>query len=431
MKMKSNEIIVVMVMVVLGVILSLAGFFFLKMSKQETVALRIDEIQDMKGLGYSGQRKVVANGVGEIFVTYRKKYQGKSEIFVAKIFREKKKWQVSGVSSPISVVGTGADQRVPSIAIDARDNLHVVWYGADDDSEKQLNNRQVKYSHSADGGRSWTNWKNIALVDGYDGEDYWQEHPYVLTGAQRELFVAWEGKDENNKNQQIKFSKSFDAGETWSQWENVRETPGNTQSRPTMVLEKNGRIHLLAYSSFGNGGDKQQIVHAWSDNKGDSWSQWELISSHDFDSRHVSAVIDSQEKVHVLWRSMDAKGQAQIMHRFLQGDNWSQTQGVAESKANQFFPSVGVDARGKIFVTWMESEKSSKLPTEDPTDGRVYLSKFSKGGFSKALDISTQPEINLYPNLPEKITTAIPSLLYEAQNSSTDNFLLMLNVLGG
>jgi hypothetical protein len=410
-------------------ILLLAVFLVWKISKQENVTLKIDEIQDVKGLGYSGQRKIVLGGNNDIFVTYRKKYQGKSEIFVAKVFREKKDWEVSGTKAPIALV-SGADQRVPSIASDEKNKLHVVWYGADSDARKQMNNRQIKYSQSVDGGLTWTNWRNIALVAGYDGEDYWQEHPYVLTGNQGELFVVWEGKDENNKKQQIKFSKSLDGGQTWTVWKNVRETPDNTQSRPTMVMEKNGRLHLLGYSSFGNSNDKQQIVHAWSDDKGESWSQWKIISDHNSDSRHLSAVIDSDGRINVVWRAMDSNRRSQIVHLFFKDNNWSQAQTVASSNAYQFFPSVGINKNGGIFVTWMESDKASNLPGEDPEDGKVYLSKFVAGKYSKAALIS-QSLINLYPNLPEKGTKKMLPLLYESQNDSSDTFSLMLNIVSG
>ncbi|EKE19991.1 MAG: hypothetical protein ACD_8C00068G0009 [uncultured bacterium] len=428
--MKSNR--VTTIGIILGVAMLLLGFFVWNFFKQETVALKVDEIEDIKGLGYSGQRKVVLNNKGDIFIAYRKKYQGKSEIFVAKVFREKKDWKISGTAKPISTVGKGADQRVPSIAVDEKNNLHVVWYGAESESKEETNNRQIKYSQSIDDGKSWSEWKNIALVGGYEGEDYWQEHPYILTKSENELFVAWEGKDENNKKQQIKFSKSFDGGKSWSQWRNVRETLENTQSRPTMVREKpgrsgNGKLHLLAYSSFGNDDNKQQLVHAWSDDNGNSWSQWEMISDSSLDSRHLSAVIDRDEKIHVVWRSLNSKGKSQIMHRFLKEGQLSEAKIVADSEKYQFFPNVSADARGNVFVTWMESETSSKLPNEDPTDGKIFLSKYDGEKFSKPVQIS-QSETNLYPNLPERVKNGIPPLLYESQSTSSDSFVLMLNV---
>jgi hypothetical protein len=186
----------------------------------------------------------------------------------------------------------------------------------------------------------------------------------------------------------------------------------------------------LGYSSFGNSNDKQQIVHSWSDDKGESWSQWKVISDHNSDSRHLSVVIDSDGRLNVVWREMNSNRRSQIVHRFFKDNNWSQAQIVADSNSYQFFPSMGINKNGDIFITWMESDKASNLPGEDPEDGKIYLSKFVAGEYSKAAPIS-QSLINLYPNLPEKGTKKTLPLLYESQGDSSDTFSLMLNIASG
>lgn len=377
----------------------------------EKAGLQVDMIQDVRGLGYSGQRKIATDGKGNIFVAYRKKYQGKSEIFIAKIRKQENDWSVSGTEKPIACVGTGVDQRVPSIDIDSENVIHAVWYGADSDA--QTDNRQIKYSRSRDGGRTWSDWKNISPVDGYRNEDYWQEHPHIIAGKNNFLFSAWEGKDQDNGKQQIKFSRSADGGMTWSRWKNIRTTPDNTQSRPTIVQDRSGRLHIFMYSSFANGTGRQQIAHSWSDDEGNSWNAWQAVSDPAFDSRHISSAVGPDGESHIAWRSQDSSGRSQIMYRFLKNGRWSEIQAVAPSGSYQFFPSIGIDGDGKPNVVWMESEKPSDLPNENPPDGKIRIARLEAGAFSPIQPVADDTP-GLYPHIPEKSEGLEIPLIFES-----------------
>jgi len=410
------------------VIFSAAIFIYTRQNRRakEAVNVKIDTIEDVKGLGYSGQRKIATDSHGNFFMAYRKKYQGKSEIFVAKAAYTDGQWKISGTSRPISQVASGVDQRVPSIAVDPKNNLHAVWYGSD--MEKEPNNRQVKYSRSSDGGKNWTRWKNISFVAGYDShEDYWQEHPHILSATDGKLFAVWEGKDQDNRTQQIKFSRSSDGGATWSQWINVQASQGNTQSRPTLVEDQAGGLHLFMYTSEGSEGGRQQIQYLRSDNAGNSWSERLAISDPGSDSRHVSAAADAQGTIHAAWRAQNSSGYSRIVYRSWKNGSWSEIRSVAPREQYQFFPSLGVDRNGKINIAWMESDQPSDLPTEDPQDGKVYLSRLISGAFSTPREISSQKS-GLYPHIQEKFGEDEIPIIYESGIAS-DRFELVFNLI--
>lgn len=405
-------------MLTLAIVLT-AVLLYIRQSRQAGRAseVRVDQTEDVKGLGYTGQRKIAAGQGGDFFIAYRKKYQGTSEIFVAKAAYTNSQWSVSGTVRPISAVGSKVDQRVPSIAIDSKNNIQIVWYGSD--SKEQPNDRQIKYSRSTDGGSSWSAWKNISVVDGYTNkDDYWQEHPYILASVNGDLFVVWEGKDGNNGNQQIKFSRSADGGNTWSQWKNVQATPSNTQSRPTLVQDKTGRLHLFAYSSFGNTHGEQQVVYSWSDSRGEFWSQWKVISDPSVDSRHATAALGADGIIHLAWRAQDQTGLSGILYRALKGGIWSDIQRVSDSRNYQFFPSIGVSADGKVSVAWMESQNASGLPSEDPIAGKVYASTLNSGEFSQP-GLQSPIAAGLYPNIPEISANNGLPVIFESKNSSS------------
>lgn len=376
----------------------------------------IDTTQDIKALGYSGQRKVVSDKIGNFYAAYRKKYNGNYEIFVAKLSKKENAWNVSGNDIPISVVGLKNDQRVPSIAIDGFDTLHVVWYGSDD--PKNSDNRQIKYSRSSDHGGTWSPWRNISFVDGYEKDfSMWQEHPSIISGENEFLFAVWEGKDNENKKQQIKFSHSSDSGNTWTTWKNVNATPENTQSRPSIIQDSKGKLYIIMYSSHGSENDTQQIMYTSSLDNGDTWNNWTAISDIRFDSRHASASIDKNDNLQILWRAPVLKnGATNIIHLKIASDgNTSEIKTIASSQYYQFFPTISMDESGRIFASWMETNMRSEFPKEDPLQGNIIVYHTDKKGAFSFLDKKIPR--GLYPNFPSEITNNRLLLLYESSKN--------------
>lgn len=382
-----------------------------QMSQGET--LLIDNVTDVRALGYSGQRKTVVDKEGNMYFAYRKPYKGKNEIFVAKAAKNGNSWSVSGTDKPISLVGKGVDQRVPSIAIDSKGTLHVIWYGAD--SKEQINNRQVKYSRSTDGGKTWTSWKNITKVSGYkSSQEYWQEHPMIFAGNDNTLYAAWEGKDSKYSKQQIKFSRSVDGGNSWSKWKNIRVTSNNTQSRPTILQDNQGRLHILMYSSYKSSADTQQIQYAYSDNGGSTWSNWKSISNSAYDSRHLSAALDQNGDIYIAWRGQSSSGgQAQILYAALKGGNWSSPVQVLASSEYQFFPSICLSTSGIPYVTWSQTSDASEFPRENPTAGKAYVSYLESNGTFSAAELVSGDGTSLYPHMPDSVSSSQSVVLYE------------------
>lgn len=380
----------------------------------------IDTTEDVKSLGYSGQRKIAQYDANTYFIAYRKKFESVYQIFIKKIVITDGSLQVSGGEKPIAIVPGGVNQRVPSVMITNDKVIHVVWYGSND----QENNRQIKYAQSVDGGQTWSSWKNIAEVNGYVGQEFWQEHPVVATDGKM-LYVAWEGKDDTHEKQQIKFIKSSDGGKTWERWKNVHETSAATQSRPAIVVT-NGRLHMFMYSALENANNLQGIQYATSTDKGDTWTDWKTISDENFDARHISATVDQDQIVHVVWRQQTVSDVTQIIYRKLNGDTWGDSVMVTRSAQNQFFPSIGVAAQ-EVWVAWMEKASDEGFPNEDPTPGMLVVARSEDGSFVDNHRINMQG--GAYPNVPDKVSRQAPLVLYESQVSDNEfNIIFEANI---
>ena len=362
-------------------------------------SVQIDTTQDYRALGYTDQRKLARDSRGTLYAAYRKKdTQGDREcyhIFVSKSTDNGVTWWVVRGGTPIEQADD-CMQRVPSLIVDASDVIHVVWYGRDK-QHNHGNDRQIKYTRSADGGGTWLHWRNVAEVPDYSGSTLWQEHP-TITASGKLLYIVWQGLDgDGSDTSQVKFIKSSDGGATWSAWRNVGAGRQN-QSRPVLVAARDGRLFLFAY---GNVGGVQQIIWTTSADNGDTWQPWRAVAPDDADQRHVSAALDASDHIHLVWRQMDGSDGSTIRYAVYDGKSWSAAASVgAAPGVYQFFPSVVVSGSGTLWVAWTEANERSDAPEDDPTAGQiVYISRPAGGTWRPRTTLTPRSHTSIYVSL--------------------------------
>jgi hypothetical protein len=336
---------------------------------------QIDNTEDYRSLGYPDQRKIARDSQGNLYVAYRKKYKSVNtstyHIFVAKSTNNGSSWQILNNNQPIEQIGDYM-QRVPTIAIDQRDVIHVAWYGQDAQNTGE-NQRQIKYSRSSDGGLTWSPWVNVGEVQGYDNQKLWQEHPTLAVNGTN-VYIAWQGLDPDNpRSSQVRLGHSTDSGATWQPWRTVKATTRGNRSRPSIIAVSGGeRLYILAYGGVGT---PQQIVWTSSDDGGATWGDWQPVAPNTGDQRHVSAALDSGGRVHAVWRQMDDQNNAAIVYAVLDNGQWSQPKAIQQNGTYQFFPSIAVSGDDSVWVSWTASSDASKSPEDDPTNGNIVVAK--------------------------------------------------------
>lgn len=360
---------------------------------------RIDTTQDYRALGYPDQRKIARDSRGNLYVAYRKHFRANQKnlyhIFVAKSNDQGASWQILNLGQPIETTGDYM-QRVPSIVVDTNDIIHVAWYGQDSRYNGE-NERQIKYTRSLDGGVSWQPWQNVAPVDGYQGQALWQEHPSMVVNGDQ-VYIAWQGLDPNNeKASQVRVVRSDDRGATWRPAVVVHSEQRGNRSRPSIIVAPDGQhLWLLAY---GGSGTPQQIVWSESFDRGESWTTWQTIAPSPNDQRHLSAALDAQGQLHVVWREISQVDQAQIYYSRLNTDGWLPARAIRPNNRQQSFPSITIGTRGAVWVVWSETEQPIKLPEDDPQTGTIVIFKLQDDAWQEIQAPFEQSGANLYPSL--------------------------------
>jgi len=353
---------------------------------QQPMSTIIDYTEDIRGLGYTDARKIVRDHAGNLYVAYRKKANNLYHIFVAQSRDNGASWQVLNHNQPIEDVGSYT-QRVPALAIDGQDRLHVAWYG--NDAQNQDNARQIKYARSLPQGDGWTQWENgkiwrtLGDVAGYTSKaELWQEHPALYVNGAN-VYVVWEGPDAGHTTGQIKFARSTDGGERWTTWRNIAPLARLRFSRPTLMVTYVGETRYLfvaAYAKLGSG--VAQLYWSRSADNGNLWAPWQTVAPSTADQRHVSLARDSKERLHLVWREQTSASTSSLRYRVYdpalkKGEgSWvaSATTIAAVPAACLLFPSIALTAGDQLWVTWTQSITScSTLPNEDALDGQIWL----------------------------------------------------------
>lgn len=362
----------------------------------------VDATEDYKALGYTDSRKIVRDDTGNLYVAYRKKLNGQYRIFIAKSTDQGYNWQVLNNSQPIESMGDYT-QRVPSLAVgrnaeNTANYLHVVWYG--NDSTHTGNNRQIKYTRLTTEGTAAADGCCTAAftIDGYNGEALWQEHPTLYVNGSN-VYIVWEGRDATYANSKIKFVRSTNYGQQWTQPLNIAPaTPGNF-SRPALVVTYVGSQRQLYVVAYANNNGLSQISWSRSLDNGNNWTEWQPVAPANADQRHVSIARDKAGNLHLVWRQLTSDKSRSILRyrvydpaRKKGAGAWVGSAQTIASRSRQclFFPSIALGNNDRVWVIWTQSKSCATLPNDSPTEGQiVYRSKAAGGKWGNPVTLTS------------------------------------------
>ncbi|WP_421754792.1 sialidase family protein [Croceimicrobium sp.] len=216
---------------------------------------------------------------------------------------------------------------------------------------------RIVIQKSTDGGQSWSNGTFTGMAHPKDQDKHWA----IVDTSTNAIYITWTqfddyGSENPEDESNILFSKSLDGGETWSEAIQVNTIPGNcldndsTTEGAVPAVGPDGTI----YVSWGNRGN---LYFSKSTDAGESWTEDKVIAQQpggwDIDVPGVQrangmpvTICDRKGRLYVNWVD-DREGNYDVwvMHSDDGGENWTDPIRVNDDtgSADQFFTWMCVD----------------------------------------------------------------------------------------
>ncbi len=292
----------------------------------------------------------------------------------------------------------------PTITVDHNGWLHVVW------SEQMAvdDTWEVMYKYSKDDGETW-------IGDGLDDMMIsWRygdrqdadvmSTPEIKFGvfggkAPEILHVVWSERDDKFTQEEVRYSRSFDFGNTWTSIDNkgddyISKPDDIFASDPSIIITggEANNIHVTWTQVDKQGFGLDEIWYSTSDSYGDkgTWREEEPVSAgldDNMDARDASICGDIDGRLYTVWKQYphekDKASPPEIFYSFYDGEKWSgveqDTSISFEDSYEPFAPKISMSDK-IVQVVWTEIDEKSPLGTqeihtswsEDPMDPQSW-----------------------------------------------------------
>lgn len=185
-------------------------------------------------------------------------------------------------SAPTQLSFTKGYSGFPSLAVDSRDRVHVVWYGYDGQAY------QVTYRY-LDGGR----WSDLQLLTSGSLDAL---NPALAVGPDDTLYVAYyrlSGADTR--------VYYFNSRPAWGTPQ-ILSDPQRASSDPTQAIDSKGVVHVAWSTGDGN---RSAIIYR--NLSAGVWSPPLELSSPAASAQHPSLTVDAAGRITVFWDQDDGQ----------------------------------------------------------------------------------------------------------------------------
>ncbi len=261
---------------------------------------------------------------------------------------------------------TGWTQRVPTIAVDSNDNLHVVWQKID-----FIGCTWCWYGCGPLYHSKYTNSWSAPVRIG-EGDQYMEEDPAIAVDGNDYLHVAWSsGGYRNGVCWHSAYRRYTDS------WQPV-ESFECYACRPSIAVDSEGNVHFV--SSYG----AYSSAVKYRKRTASGWEDPEIIAPDAPGGRNPSIAIDGNDYLHVAWND-----NGNIKYR-KKTSSWQATETII-SDTDSVSP--------KLIWSWYPEVNGMR--TNIPKNGFAFV--WNDGDmikFYKSADLEWESGVNQPPNLP-------------------------------
>jgi len=283
-------------------------------------------------------------------------------------------------STPKNVSNNSDFSFTPQLAVDLGGNIYVVW---EDDTNTNSN---ILFSRSTDGGATFSPPKGVSNSAGFSF------NPRVAVDTGGTINVVWQDSPDFFRTSNVFFSRSSDAGNTFSTPMNLSGTSSSAfYSTPQIAVHNAGNISVVWESDTGN----LAIWFSGSSDGGATFSAPTMLSTNTGGSIDSQIAVDKNGNINVVWED-DLAGHSDISFS-RSADNGATfsppmnlSNPLGNSLANSNSPRLALDILGNINAVWAN---------DSPGNFDIFISRSTDGGvnFSGPKNISKSSSFSSNP----------------------------------
>ncbi|MBU1650710.1 exo-alpha-sialidase, partial [bacterium] len=305
------------------------------------------------------------------------------EIFYSRSADNGRSWSAETQDIIISFDDEYSTVNGADIAIDANNNLYVVWGEAD-----TTHVEEIHYSISSDGGESWSGQTGDQFLSRPGGTN--AIAPAIAIDSQDVIHVVW-SQDYQGNPDEIFYARSFDGGTTWTSQpgEVIISYPDDQSATDVdIAIGPNDEIYVI-WKEADDSLEVRGIINlSISTDGGETWSGTTAdtpITQSFTILLYPHIAIDSNGAIHVIWKGTQDESSPFQYEVYYSGsmDNGATWSGSSTDKIISYYqpgdpsiniPNMGVDHQGNVMVVWDEDYLGS--------DNEIFISSSSNGGIT-------------------------------------------------
>jgi hypothetical protein len=306
-----------------------------------------------------------------------------------------------------------AEQHYPSIAIDSKDNIHVVWHGFGWGDNFIVANIQYRM-RTADG------WQTVEAITDKNVSQY---APIISIDSNDNVHIVWGGYGWGINTDFTNIQYRMRTADGWQTVEAVTDK-NDGQRYPSIAIDSMDNVHVV-WSGWGWGDNTDDRNIQYRMRTADGWQTQEGLTDTDSDQFYPCMAIDSQDSVLVVWNGWgwgDNIDFSNIQYRMRTADGWQTQEGLTDTDSDQYAPSVAIDSKDNVHMVWHGWGWGT-----NPNVGNIQYRMRTADGWQTQEAVTDLSYDQWFPNLiwamhpdPSSVKTNVPESGYAIVYSGRD-----------
>lgn len=374
-----------------------------------TQSMRVNavaNVQQTHSYGYQG-RNMVRDNEGTLYLFYHDLVGERRYIYVTVSDDDGQTW-----TDPTRLDDTLYYSGMPGADIDSQGRLHVAWHAQITSDAKFA----IYYSRSDDKGQTWSTPTVIStLADRYD-----RLYAAVAIDSKDNPHIVWNSAIQGDSNiGDVYYSSSDDGGQNWATDMVVSQSTQHRCFVPTIDLTSKDEIYVVYVDGDFEKSNRDAFVITsqdgieWSDpfNVSKSGVLYEGLASF---------VIDHKDVAHVVYSDNFTPGDIRIMHTKYLADEWTRPMPATSAReSNVNYPNIAADTLNTLYLVYRDDmsvgasgKLIAKFPNADHTEpklkksvaeqGEAFMTLFRNNNWSPAINLSQSSMDTDFPELPKQ-----------------------------